>query len=700
MKMPELLLSENSKRTIVVLVIVALGIFMAARKQFIVNYTEVVHPYDYSVIEGNEKNLSHIHPMFHKDGWSVPVWSIIPYSLHFSKSFYIISSVIQWILIIALVALIFRRAGFNYYCSIVLTMFVLFVGNLVVREVFDIPLLPPAPYSGYQNFDFRIFGSLSALASILFAAQGRLILSGALVGLTAVLHLKYGLRMFCLLLGCMILWNLWGYRLVKAPNLKISWRSFAGFCCCWIVPFVATYLYVLGSVRLFAELMVPRATTSFLPQLGWLFKSEPDDWLISLNFHSNVQFFGFLFLAIVSIFLCELIRRRTLDIKQKIMTVILILSIFVALLFFGYGFLFETFLIDLLPLSWSATLMQARIWDLVWVVVVAFTIAVFLSTMLWIENLGQKFQKPTFVMQKLFLHIASAVFVLFNIYIFVDKKGGSVIREFNPVNLASLHLSYTQICTEDTPLYKKTLSGLWTLAEKQSEAKFYKQLQLLEDIFDRTLKPVSIEQTNNPDVKNMQTLYNIKSQHYRLALQELVASDHELLESGHIGRDSPYFWGCDKKGPGLHRELVKIPFRDFNDVSQWIKQNTQVDRGVIFPPYFSRFGLYSRRVSFWEGNRDGDLMTVRKEYFPIGLHRLRSLAGPYALLQAPGIRYGRIGLKGRAYFLSLRQEDLREIRINYPHYDYLVTENQVLSGFPKLYANDSFAVYDISENKF
>jgi hypothetical protein len=66
---------------------------------------------------------------------------------------------------------------------------------------------------------------------------------------------------------------------------------------------------------------------------------------------------------------------------------------------------------------------------------------------------------------------------------------------------------------------------------------------------------------------------------------------------------------------------------------------------------------------------------------------------------APGIRNGRIGLRGRDHFLSLRQEDLWKIKESYPHYDYLVTENQALSGFRMLYSNASFAVYDISKNR-
>ena len=408
--------------------------------------------------------------------------------------------------------------------------------------------------------------------------------------------------------------------------------------------------------------------------------------------HSDVPFFGFLFLAIATMILCKLIKQRTHDTRLKIMAVVLMLSVFIALLFFGYGFLCENFLIDRLSPSWLTMLVLTRVWDLIWVVVMAFTIAFFLYAMLWAENLGRKFQKSSFAIQKLFLHVAFAGFVLLNLYIFVDKKDGSPFRKPDPDRLPHLNLSYTQVCTEDTALYEKTVNRLWKLTAKQNAAEFYKQSQILENIFDRTLKPVKIEETNNPDVKNLQILYSLKSNRYRLASQK-------LLEVGSVGKDSSYFWHCDEEGPGLHRRFVKIPFKDFYDVSQWIKQNAPVDRGVIAPPYFKGFDIYSRRVSFWDGKRDGHMMYAAKEYYPIGLHRLQVLAGPYAVLMAPGIRYNAVGLRGRAYFLSLRQEDLYKIRKSYPHYDYLVTENQALSGFRMLYSNTSLAVYDISEKQ-
>ena len=690
MKAIDLFSSENSKRVIVVLLIIVLGTLMAARKQFAVDPNEIFATYEYAVVEGHEKELGHLHPLFRKDAFEPPSLSIIPYSLHYSKGFHVTSAVLYWIFVITLVVLIIRQTGFDYYSSIVLAIFVLFVGNLAAREIFDIPSLGPAPNIGYQNFNYRIFVTPLSLASILLAVRGRLILSGALLGLATIIHIKYGFRMFGLLMGCMIFWNLWGYRRVEAPQLKIPWKSVAGFGCCWGVQFAAILIYILNTISLFGEIETPRVVTPFLSRLSWIIKNEPDDLLISYYFHPNVPFFGFLFLAVATIIFCELIRRRTQDTKLKTTAVVLTLSVFIALLFFGYGFLFENFLIDHLPLSWSTTLMLTQVWNLLWVVIMAFTIATFLYAMLWVQNLDQKFQKPHFAIQKLFLHVAFAGFVLLNLYIFIDKKDGSIFMKRGPIELPHLSLSYTQICTEDTALYKNTVDRLWKLVAEQNDTRFYKQLQVLENIFDRTLKPVKIEETNNPDVKNLRTLYNLKSNHYRLASQE-------LMEDRHAEEGSSYLWSCDEKGPGLHRWFVEIPFQDFYDVSQWINRNTKVDRGVITPPYIQKMGMYSQRVSFYEPKRESHIMYQLKSYYPIGLRRLRALTGPYGVIMAPGIRHGAPGLRGRAHFLSLRQEDLRKIRESYPHYDYLVTENQALSGFRMLYSNASFAVYDISE---
>ena len=673
------------------LVIIALGIAMAARKQFVVDFPETWSPWAYSVIESHEKELGHIHPRFTKNAWAPPIMTWPSYQMYYSLAFNVISVVLYWIIVIALVVLIFRRIGFDYYASIVLTMFVLFIGNLAGRELLNIHVLQPAPHIGYQVFNFRMPVVPLSLASILLVLQGRLILSGVLLGLMSMIHIKYGLRMFGLIMGCMVLWNLWGCRWANVPQLKMPWRSVAGFGCCWIVLSVGTYLYITDSLKSdFAGLDVPRAVTPFLTRLGWAIKNEPDDYLISYYFNFNDSFFGFLFLAISTILLSELIRRHMYNTRIKIVAVVLMLSVFIAMAFFAFGFLFEKFLIDILPLFWSHNIMLARVWDLIWVVVIAFTMAVFLCALLWAEGLDRKFQKFPFTIRQLFLHAAFTGFVLFNVYIFVDKKDGVIFRELDLSKGVRLNISYTQICTEDTALYEETLDRLWKLGGGPNEPVFHEQLQVLESIFERNLKSVETEKTYNPDVQTLSTLHNLKSNRYHFAIKELMAAK---------GGSSPYLWHCDEKGAGLHRVRVKIPFKDFYDVSQWVNKNTPSYKGVITPPYIAEFANFSQRVSFWDFKADQHQMYLIEDYYPIGLRRLQALTGLHGVLIAPGFRNGIVGLRGRAYFLSLQQEDLRRLREDYPHYDYLITENQALHGFPKLYANASFAVYDISEKK-
>lgn len=681
-----MLSSENSKRIIIVLLIVALGALMAARKQFI---TKPMSSWEHSLVESQERNLGHVHPLFSKHAYTPPIYTWIPYALHDSKIFHVLSAAFYWVLVIALVFWIVRQTGFDNYFSIVLTMLVLFVAGVAAKEIFGIQMLGPAPNVGYQNFDWRIFIAPLSLGSILLAFRSRLILSGVMIGLTSIIHIKYGLRVFVLMIGCMVLWNLWGYHWVKKPQLKIAWRSVVGFGCTWFVLFTTMLLYSLNSLSWFATLDVPKVATPFISRLGWIIKNEPDDYMISYYFNSGIPFFGFIFLAISTIILCELIRRDIHDTRLKTMVVILMFSVLISLSSFSYGFLFETFLIDHLPLNLSTMLILARAWDLIWVVPIAFSIAIFLYLFLWAEDLGRRFKIRHFAIRKIFLHLVFLVFVLLNLYIFIDKKNSSIFKT-NFEALPHLDLSYTQICTEDTELYKKTVDSLWRLVERQDEVKFDKQLQILENIFDRTLKPTKIDTINNPDVKNLQILYNFKSNRYRLASQE-------LLEIGSPPSIPLYFWSCDEKKPGIHRTFVKIPFLDYHDISQWINKNTPFDRGVINPPYMFKLSVYSRRVDFWDLKRDGHLMGQAKEYYPIGLHRLQTLAGPYAVKMAPGIRSGVIGLRGRAYFLSLKQEDFLRIKENYPHYDYLVTENFNLPGFSMIYSNNSYAVYDISK---
>ena len=115
---------------------------MAGLKQFVVDPDKTIFSYEYAVVEGHEKELGHIHSHFHKDAFAPPGLLWFPYSLHYSKGFHVTSAVLYWIFVIALVVLIIRQVGFDYYFSIVLTM----LGNSSVIII----------YTGVKYF-IRIF---------------------------------------------------------------------------------------------------------------------------------------------------------------------------------------------------------------------------------------------------------------------------------------------------------------------------------------------------------------------------------------------------------------------------------------------------------------------------------------------------------------------------------------------------------------
>ena len=79
-----------------------------------------------------------------------------------------------------------------------------------------------------------------------------------MVGLVALVHIKYGTRFFILMFGCILLWNLWGYGWIKEPQFKIPWKFVASFACTWIFIFTTSTLYTLNLLTWFSEIEVPK----------------------------------------------------------------------------------------------------------------------------------------------------------------------------------------------------------------------------------------------------------------------------------------------------------------------------------------------------------------------------------------------------------------------------------------------------------
>ena len=83
-------------------------------------------------------------------------------------------------------------------------------------------------------------------------------------------------------------------------------------------------------------------------------------------------------------------------------------------------------------------------------------------------------------------------------------------------------------------------------------------------------------------------------------------------------------------------------------------------------------------------------------YWPLGQARLERTAGRFAIEKTLGTGMG-IGVHGRMHYLTLDKKDILSIKLSCPKYELILTEDQKLE-FPKLYANNSFAIYRIVEN--
>jgi hypothetical protein len=144
--------------------------------------------------------------------------------------------------------------------------------------------------------------------------------------------------------------------------------------------------------------------------------------------------------------------------------------------------------------------------------------------------------------------------------------------------------------------------------------------------------------------------------------------------------------------------LVAIPTENYLNAADWVRDNLPLDKAVIQPPYLGKFTVHSKHVAFWDGKIDQHMMYTAYGYYGMGLHRLQSVAGPQAVVFEMGARNGGLGQQSREHFLKLTKKDIVKIREDYPGYDYLLTENRVLDGYPIIYSNPSLALYDVSVN--
>ena len=364
---------------IILLVIIFFASAMAGRKQFVLDPYQTFDPMPQVYITSTSDNThGQVHPLYSKELYIPPALKLFPSQFLFSSWFHVFSAIAYWVFTIGGVFILLRMGGLTNYQSMAITLFTLFAGNLIVRELFDISLLAPAPYVGYTYYSIRTpVIPLSALGLIAIFKR-RFVVGGVLIGLATFFHIKFGFRFFGLILFSMLLWKFWGSRRVSLSQKDMTWKNIVSFVVSWGGLFVITMWQIKSSMHFFGSLNLQQSQP-LISQLAWLIKMEPDDYLISYHFPLGLSFFVFLFMAVVTIVSCEIIIKLTHVQPWKKLMVVWEIATLGAVLFFGIGFLFESFLIDFLPLSVARSIAMTRFWDLIWVVVFGFWITSILA---------------------------------------------------------------------------------------------------------------------------------------------------------------------------------------------------------------------------------------------------------------------------------------------------------------------------------
>jgi hypothetical protein len=693
MQSPGFFKSTIGQNLILTLVIILLATAIAARKQFIldpyVNFMDMPQVY---ISTHSENMFGEIHPLYSQENYVPPGQKIVPASLLFSAWFHIISAIVYWAMVIGGVFALIRLVGLSKYQSMVMTLFTMFIGNLITRELFGIPLLAPAPFVGYQYYTFWFPIIPISIIGLFLMLKKRFLISGIMIGLATFFHIKFGFRFFGLLFFSLFLWKFWGSQRLGLSKNDISWRNIFTFAMGWGILFITTLWDIQSSIHFFDSLDLPQGQP-LTSQLAWLIKNEPDDWLISYHFPLGRPLFGFFFMAIAIGTFCEIILKLTSVSALKKFAVVWEIATLGAVLFFGFGFLFESFLIDLLPLSLAHSITLTRFWDLIWVVVMGFWIILFLAITVMVQKMFKKFGKHESLARNLIFHPALILFVIINVAIFVKGKQGEFIAvsKLRTGKMPVLKImDYVQICDDVTPDYNKFYWMAVRAIQAKDDKGFQEALSKLNEIYDDFKGNLENPPLQNLDSIHLTLLNHQLNNRYAMSIKE----SHKLNKAR---RKDAYWWSCLHSDPGVHRRSFEVPTKDYLGAAEWIKANIPLDTGIIQPPYLGKFHMFSDHVGFWDGKIDQHMMYIIKGYYGMGLHRLRSVAGPYAWEIEPGAKNRGLGPEGRWFFLDLTKNQIIDIHRNYPKYNYLLTGNKNLQGYPAVYSNPSLALYDISK---
>jgi hypothetical protein len=650
----------------------------------------ILTPYD-TLLHGESVQLRNyggegydLHPFFSHDFFTLYGLKIFPFNWFFSPALHVISAVLMIFSVSAIVVHLLMRADWDFWIALFGSGFIISFGHSILSSVFDLISLPPGLTIFYGYYNPRTFVVPLVLGSMLALTHKRMFLGGLLIGLATLLHIKFGLRSFGLILFCLMVWNFFGVK-YSGVRLHFSIREILVFLLVWVFCFTIVFFDIKEVEGFLRNLNQPRDAYPFLSPLSFAIKTEPDDYFFSFHFFNQPwKIFGLIFSIIFSFVTLEFFRRKSSGPEQAMLLVCLIALCFAVLNSLA-GLTFEQLLIDHIPEKFQRFIVLSRFWDSLWVVTSLFSLAVFMVGNFLVLSIFKNKQKARAIFFSL------AFFVFWSAQIAKSLKHNEKWQWYYVAPTKAIKYlysdSFVQVCNKDVDNYNAEWEKTLEFAKKNDVENFKKQQNKIKKFFLKIQKQGNESFDSGPYVANLEILFDLKNGNFSKAIRSLFSFPKI---------DKPVLWSCQKvPGPGIFNLDIKIPKADYFDVLNWLKKNSLKEQGIIQPPYIIMFYMKSDRIGFWGPKVDKHPMYMLPDYWPLGQARMERTAGRFAIEKTLGI--GGIGAHGRMHYLTLDKKAILSIKLSYPQYEFILTEDQKLD-FPKLYANNSFAIYSIVEN--
>ena len=516
------------KKTTIPLLIILFALAMASRKQFDLDpYTTFVYmPYAY-IATSQENHYEKIHPLYSEKSYVPPAIKLVPPKLLFNGWFHIVSSTAFWALTIGGIFVLIRMGGFSNYQAMAIALFSLFVGNLVIRELLGIILSGPSPFVGYTHYSIRSPVIPLSIFGLIFMFKRRFALGGILIGLATFFHLKFGFRFFSLIFLTLLIWKYWGLQRVGLQQKDITWGNIVALTISWGFFFVIAYFQIQSSMYFYESLELPKSKP-IIDQFAWLLQNEPDDYLFSYYFPSDRSFFGFISLFIATVIFSEITIKHSHSNKLKKFAFIWEIATLGAMFFWCIGFLFDSFLIDRLPLKLAYSLAMIRFWDLTWVVILGFWVTLFAAVSVVTREPVFRLGKFGPIASNFFFHQLMILFICANLVIFIKNKDGEIftVSGLGSGRIPYLNtMDYVQICDEKTPDYNKAYREALTAIQSEDDKEFEEALIPLNTIYNEIKIKLENPPTQNPDVSHLRRIKYFKNGHFSKSIKGTTESE-------------------------------------------------------------------------------------------------------------------------------------------------------------------------------